>query len=329
MAGSACPCSSGPSTGGVADWPKPVKGRVLRLLNDATVLDPCCGSGVFTMAMLFGLTRAQQRLSKPGSLEQTIETQLHAVDLHPIAVLITRLRLFIALIDKQTPAREDITPLPNLETRCIAANTLCVNLGTKLRLGDADWDTAIADLRAARELWTSAHDPSGKRYARTQEQRARKRLRELGSIGMRPHGLEWLNWDFLSTSGAPAQHDIRDLFPAPAGGWDIVIGNPPYQTPARMDREQRQSCGNVGHSADLYLMFLEAALTLAKPGGCIALIVPHSIVFRSHAAYREVRGMAEREALRITLRTYDNRRNLFSRHFRGLRIVRTCNASLL
>ena len=296
------------------DWATPVQDRVLQLLHDATVLDPCCGSGVFTMAMLFGLARARQRLKAPSSLEQTIERQLHAVDLHPIAVLITRLRLFIALIDKRSPAREDIQPLPNLETRCIAANTLCVNLSRVRRLDDATWAEAIADLRAARELWTSAHDPAGKRYARTQEEKAREELRELGRTGMQSRDLEWLNWDFLSTSGTAAQHDIRDLFPAPAGGWDIVIGNPPYQRPAQENREQGIRRGYRGHSANLYLMFIEAAIVLAKAEGCITLIVPHSIVFRRHMAYHKVRGMVEQEALHIGLRTYDNRpQPIFSR----------------
>ena len=57
-----------------------------------------------------------------------IENCIYGVDIQPIAVQIAKLRFFISLVveQKTDPAKENlgIRPLPNLETRFVAANTL-------------------------------------------------------------------------------------------------------------------------------------------------------------------------------------------------------------
>ena len=72
-----------------------------------------------------------------------IEYCLYGVDIQPIAAQIAKLRCFISLIvddrpDKSLPNR-GIRPLPNLETKFVAANTLVkIARPTQLRLGDSD-----------------------------------------------------------------------------------------------------------------------------------------------------------------------------------------------
>ena len=292
------------------EWSAPTKRKASKILRETTVFDPCCGSGVFTLSMLYGLWRAKSRLSRkplPASdIEDIIERQLYAADIHPTAVLITRLRLFIALVDVR--AREEGTrPLPNLETRCMAANTLCVKPGPQFTLGGKEWDAGIDDLRAAREAWTSAHHPDEKAYALEQEEQCRRRLREIGSQWSGPGELEWLDADFLSASAPAAEFDVRQLFPAPRGGWDIVIGNPPYQRPDKPDQARAKRLGYTDTSANLYLMFIEAALTVAKDNGCVTLVVPHSIVFGGRKAFSGTRELIEDAATSVDIRTYNNR----------------------
>ena len=172
------------------------------------------------------------------------------MDINPLAVLITRLRLFIALIDARLrgdgePGREPM-PLPNLETRCLAANTLCVKLSAQGIFG-GDGEAAVDDLRAARRAWVTAHHPDAKAMALWDERTARSRLREV-LAGWTPDGeLAWLDVDLLSPSAPPAYFDLRQLFPAPPGGWSIVIGNPPYQKPDAPDRERGRRLGYAGH----------------------------------------------------------------------------------
>ena len=295
-------------------WDTSTKRDVARLLTDVTVFDPCCGSGVFTLAMLHGLWRALRRLrsgrTAPRDMEFIIERQLYAADIHPMAVLITRLRLFIALIDARlrhgSSGATLTVPLPNLETRCIAANTLSVDVAGQDVLRDADWDRRMDDLRAAREMWTVAHYPEDKATALEEESQARHRLKVLGGSWIVPDELKWLDLDFLSITNRPADQDVRKLFPAPHGGWDIVIGNPPYQRPDEEDKHHGSKLGYTAAKSNLYLMFIEAALKVVRPGGCVTLVVPHSIVFRRDSTHANVRKQIESMADRIDIRTYDN-----------------------
>ena len=58
-----------------------------------------------------------------------IQNSIYGVDIQPIAVTIAKLRFFISLVIEQDPNENaddnyGIRPLPNLETKFVAANTL-------------------------------------------------------------------------------------------------------------------------------------------------------------------------------------------------------------
>ena len=80
------------------------------------------------------------------------------------------------------------------------------------------------------------------------------------------------------------------------GGFDLVVGNPPWVRPHAvplMDRERQRRefavsraagwaqkavggrwPGGFGHQVDLSALFVERALSIARPGGVVALLVP-------------------------------------------------------
>jgi len=71
-----------------------------------------------------------------------IENSIYGVDIQPIAVQISKLRFFISLILDQkidkTKENFGIRPLPNLETKFVAANTLIgLEKGTQISLGES------------------------------------------------------------------------------------------------------------------------------------------------------------------------------------------------
>jgi len=289
------------------EWSAETKNQLLTLLKNLTILDPCCGSGVFTVAMLQALQRCFRRLDNAGNgvpPERVIERQLHAADIEPIAILITRLRLFISIVESRLRDGnpQAVAPLPNLETRCVCVNTLHMNLSSQITIADQDWRKGIGDFRAAMEMWVSAHSARDKQIAREALEEARSKLRDLATLGM---STEWLETDLIQTTENPATVDVRLLLAAP-DGWDIVIGNPPYQSTQQLDRA---SFIRLGYSAtsDLYTLFLEAALAAAKDDGCIVMITPHSIAFKRQRNWVELRKRYERVCRSIELRTYDNR----------------------
>ncbi|MXZ20071.1 MAG: hypothetical protein F4Y84_05595, partial [Caldilineaceae bacterium SB0665_bin_25] len=74
-----------------------------------------------------------------------IQNSIYGVDIQPIACQIARLRFFISLAIEQEPGREvaknyGIKPLPNLETRFVAANTLLAldTSGTQMNLTSSE-----------------------------------------------------------------------------------------------------------------------------------------------------------------------------------------------
>lgn len=84
-----------------------------------------------------------------------IEQCLHGVDIQPIAVQITKLRFFISLVVEQEPTQDRATnrgirPLPNLETKFVAANTL---IGLEPSFGELfdtkvkAWEDQLRDVR--------------------------------------------------------------------------------------------------------------------------------------------------------------------------------------
>lgn len=84
----------------------------------------------------------------------------------------------------------------------------------------------------------------------------------------------------------------QSLFPvvAAAGGFDVVLGNPPYVDSERMSRETPTLRAEVARSWptargnwDLFVPFVELALRLLGPGGRCALIVPNRLLGADYA----------------------------------------------
>lgn len=177
-----------------------------------------------------------------------IENAIFGVDIQPVAVQIAKLRFFIALIcDQRVDARAEnqgVIPLPNLETRIVAANTLLpIGSATSGRHGQADLldhglDRLRAELREIRHEHFQARSPERKRRCR--ERDAKKRA-ELAAV-LRQSGMpartatELAEWNPYDQNMFAPFFDPVWMFgdaylrgsTADNVGFDIVVGNPPY-----------------------------------------------------------------------------------------------------
>ena len=153
---------------------------------------------------------------------------------------------------------------------------------------------AVTEIAETRAQWFGAHTEDAKTELLQQYSARRDRLELLlqqrGELAS-PELREFVKADLIGH--APARTDARLLFhESPWRGFDIVIGNPPYEGLGKsMSREavntlksgKRYQTTNVG---DLYSLFCETALTLANPnGGVVTLVVPLSIAFRTTTNY--------------------------------------------
>ena len=103
-------------------------------LRTVKVLDPACGSGAFPMGMLLRMTDLiehleGERFNRYETKLQIIKDCIYGIDIQPIAMLICKLRFFISLICDSDYNPHDcnnfgIIPLPSLETKFVAANSL-------------------------------------------------------------------------------------------------------------------------------------------------------------------------------------------------------------
>ena len=103
-----------------------------------------------------------------------IENCIYGVDIQIIAVQIAKMRFFISLIVDQkiddTQPNRGVRPLPNLETKFVAANTLIgVNRPGQQLLHNREIDDKEAELRRVRERHFLARTPKQKTKCREQD----------------------------------------------------------------------------------------------------------------------------------------------------------------
>jgi len=113
------------------------------------------------------------------------------VDIQPVAVQIAKLRFFISLVvDQKVDIKATnlgVRPLPNLETRLVAADTL-IPLTLQLKQADIfdndsdasrNLETLRNELKRIRHEHFNARDPGRKRHWRDEDQRVREAMRDL------------------------------------------------------------------------------------------------------------------------------------------------------
>ena len=121
--------------------------KVASDLRNIRILDPACGSGAFPMGILLRITTILERLqtsrfNKYQTKIDLIKNCIFGIDIQPIAMLICKLRFFITLIcdsEYKTGDKDNnygIIPLPSLETKFVAANSL---IPAQVRKYDNDW----------------------------------------------------------------------------------------------------------------------------------------------------------------------------------------------
>ncbi len=164
-----------------------------------------------------------------------IQNGIFGVDIQPIACQIAKLRFFISLVVEQETNKDPgdnygIRPLPNLETRFVAADTLIGLGGHKMRvLGDQILGTMEERLRKVREGYFNARTRQEKLRLRAADDNLRAELAsELEGLGLGHDNAEAVaEWDPYDQNTHAVWFDPEWMFGV-SNGFDVVIGNPPY-----------------------------------------------------------------------------------------------------
>lgn len=184
-----------------ADLPAAKRKELAAAIRSVKILDPACGSGAFPMGALHRLVDLLAKLEgQPESLYDLklhlIENCIYGVDIQTIAVQISKLRFFISLVCEQEPngRKADnygILPLPNLETKFVAANTLIgleKEMGDELHLADEEIARLREDLKEVRHQHFSSKSSFEKRDLRKRDKELRQKIeKRIVSVASTPN----------------------------------------------------------------------------------------------------------------------------------------------
>lgn len=221
-----------------------------------------------------------------------IENCIYGVDIQAIAAQISKLRFFISLIvDQRTDDKKEnlgIRPLPNLETKFVAANTLIelekenANLFTNPEI-----ETKKAELKKVRHKYFEARTPKTKEKCREDDKRLRNELADILTKDhyMQPEAAKKLAlWDPYDQNLSASFFDPEWMFGINIG-FNVVIGNPPWVTLTHkeigiflVEFYKRKYSSAEGFKLNLFPMFVEESLTLLCEGGISSLIIPNRLL---------------------------------------------------
>ena len=324
-------------------------------LADMRVLDPACGSGAFLVHALETLASLQARAgdARPAAAvrRELLTRSIFGVDVNSTAVWLCELRLWLSVvIESDETDGMRVAPLPNLDRHIRVGDSLCGDAFEELRgaggsaiarmrqryaratgarkrtleraLQQSERAFALAhvdeqmlrcaarrrDLLAAmrgRDLFGERVRPAASDVARLARERARARELAARRRVLRAGGALPFAW---------ATH-FPDV--AQRGGFDLLIGNPPWVRLHRIPADARAALrarytvfagaawergarsANVGAGfaaqVDLGALFLERSLALTRDDGTLALLLPAKL-------WRALAGGGARRLLRTTAR---------------------------
>ena len=208
-----------------------------------------------------------------------IQNSIFGLDIQSIACQIAKLRFFISLAIEQKPDRTadnfGIKPLPNLETRFIAASTL-IGLEGERTLTSPKAKALERELGENRERHFHATTRRQKLACKQADRKLRRALAtELKDIGMPADDANKVAaWDPYDQNASADWFDPEWMFGI-VDGFDVVIGNPPYVRQEKI-RHLKPALKNQYNcytgTADLYAYFYERGFQMLRGDGVLTYI---------------------------------------------------------
>ncbi|MYC74856.1 hypothetical protein F4X10_03665, partial [Candidatus Poribacteria bacterium] len=214
-----------------------------------------------------------------------IENCIYGVDIQPVAGQIAKLRFFISLVVDQriddSQENRGVRPLPNLETKFVAGNTLIgVEKPAQLLMRNPEIDRKEAELGGVRRKHFTARTLRTKEKYRNIDKQIRAEISQLlKSDGFPSETTEKIaNWDPYDQNAVADFFDAEWMFGI-TEGFDVVIGNPPYVRQEKIKAlkptfKKHYTC--YTGAADLYVYFYERGLQLLSPNGIHTFICSNS-----------------------------------------------------
>ena len=273
----------------LGDQTEEIRERLLRV----KICDPAIGSGAFPMGLLRELYFCRSALESTTALDpaatkrEILQNNIYGVDLERGAVDIARLRFWLTLVvDEKTPEA-----LPNLDFKIMQGDSLLeqyegvdlstltktkseidLQKGCRLTLFEDNLDPLRYKLSRLIQEYYACDDHTMRLSMRREittmiELQLREQQFDVSLGGIDVHANDkfflWHTW-------------FGDVF-MEKGGFDIVIGNPPYIQLQKDDGRLAKLYADAGYNTyartgDIYCLFYELGCRLLRPGGHLCYI---------------------------------------------------------
>ena len=270
-------------------------------LKQVKICDPAIGSGAFPMGVLkelFFCRGAIETFDDAAEIKRhIIQQNIYGVDIEKGAVDIARLRFWLALIvDEKTPHA-----LPNMDFKIMQGNSLLeqykgVDLSKIMeskisKSGPVQLSFLEEDVEKLRHQLIVLRKEYFNTFDKQQKQSLRVSMRNIVQLQIdatvnkftgqtdkkNNERIKMDDIDIAATSEFFLWHTwFTDVFEN--GGFDIVIGNPPYIRPHRLADELKVILWNkykvAQQKTDVYAFFVELGCKLLAKNGILSYIIP-------------------------------------------------------
>lgn len=276
---------------------------IKKYLEDIKVLDPAIGSGAFPMGMLHEIVAVLSNLDKTADIGQlkrkVIENSIYGIDIEHSAVEIAKLRFWLSIVvDEEKP-----TPLPNLSYKIMVGNSLIETINgfdpleiSKNNKGNGE------RIKRMKDKFHSYFNSSSNEEKNIIKKDIEKDVDDIFIVALRNYQnkLEEIisKNDLLNTNASlRKKHNEQlqnislikkiqkeyeenrfttELFlykiyfaeVLENGGFDIIIGNPPYVRQEKIkelkSKIEIKNFISYSATADLYIYFFEKGFNLLK-----------------------------------------------------------------
>ena len=273
-------------------------------LKDVKICDPAIGSGAFPMGLLrelYACRKAIEGIDNDNAVHiktHIIQNNIYGVDIEKGAVDIARLRFWLALIvDEKTPHA-----LPNMDFKIMQGNSLLEQYeGVELSGMSLNEQEKRRSRKKKEQAWqqTLAFDEESaldniqnaiREYYGTDDHRQKTELRNIINSNVKSYilNLKGCTPDIQRRlENLPIPNDqfflwhiyFKEVFDK--GGFDIVIGNPPYVNIANIKEktyrdELKRQFIITKNKCDLYAYFIEKSYSLLSQHGILSFIIPET-----------------------------------------------------
>lgn len=275
-------------------------------LIDVKICDPAIGSGAFPMGLLRELYACRKSIeifeedNAADIKRHIIQNNIYGVDIEKGAVDIARLRFWLALIiDEKEPM-----PLPNLDFKIMQGNSLLESYkGVDLDVTSKKLKTG-KDTKKTRGVLSLGFEETDVQKVIQDLVKSYFSITDHTLRAQRRQQIDKYVKDYIKVC-AEGNHEVQkavdeleipndqfflwhtyfaDVFEQ--GGFDIVIGNPPYGVSIKDDYRKAvvASWGNVP-DYEIYYYFIVLAAPLLKEKGIMSYIIPNTFLFNTFAKH--------------------------------------------